>query len=91
MSEVSWHDNRHDCWIVVYDRVFDITSFINEHEGGDEVLLDQAGRDATTAFRGAGHGPAIYKRLEKYLIGELPVNERLFRKPGGIKLSGMPE
>lgn len=30
LEEVSWHDNSSDCWIVIYDRVYDITDFLNE-------------------------------------------------------------
>ncbi|KAF7281360.1 cytochrome b5 [Rhynchophorus ferrugineus] len=91
MEEVSWHDNANDCWVVIYDRVYDVTNFIDEHPGGDEVLMEHAGRDATMAFRGAEHGSKALQSLSKYMIGELPINERLFRKPGGIKLSDIPE
>lgn len=30
LEEISDHDNVTDCWIVVYDRIYDITRFINE-------------------------------------------------------------
>lgn len=30
LQEVSWHDTRNDCWIVIYDRVYDITDFLDE-------------------------------------------------------------
>lgn len=30
LEEVSWHDNEKDCWVVIYDRVFDITTFLEE-------------------------------------------------------------
>lgn len=30
LEEVSWHDTPGDCWIIVYDRVYDITDFLNE-------------------------------------------------------------
>lgn len=28
LEEVSWHDTPDDCWIVIYDRVYDITDFL---------------------------------------------------------------
>lgn len=30
MEEVSWHNNANDCWVVIYDRVYDVTNFIDE-------------------------------------------------------------
>jgi len=29
LEEVSEHDSREDCWIVIYDRVYDVTSFLD--------------------------------------------------------------
>lgn len=30
LDQVSWHDNYKDCWIVIYDRVYDVTPFLDE-------------------------------------------------------------
>lgn len=30
LDEVSNHDTFNDCWIVLYDRVYDVTKFLNE-------------------------------------------------------------
>lgn len=30
LEEVSWHDTPGDCWIIVYDRVYDVTDFLDE-------------------------------------------------------------
>ncbi|KAF7994043.1 hypothetical protein HCN44_011312 [Aphidius gifuensis] len=85
MEEVAWHDQSDNCWIIIYDYVYDCTKFIEQHPGGHDVILEYAGRDATLAFVGTGHSDNAKKIMEKYLIGELPFNERLFRIPGGIK------
>lgn len=90
LQEVSWHDTAKDCWIVIYDRVYDVTSFLEEHPGGGEILLEYAGRDASLAFRGSGHSVQAVRALEKFLIGELPIHEKIFRKPGGLRLSDIP-
>ncbi|XP_028132772.1 cytochrome b5 [Diabrotica virgifera virgifera] len=91
LEEVSRHDTDKDCWVVIYDRVYDITEFLDEHPGGSEVLLEYAGREASAAFRGSGHSNVAIKLLNKYCIGELPIDERIFRKPGGLMLSNIPE
>lgn len=30
LQEVSWHDSANDCWVIIYDRVYDITKFFDE-------------------------------------------------------------
>ncbi|XP_017777893.1 PREDICTED: cytochrome b5 [Nicrophorus vespilloides] len=90
LEEVSWHDKHNDCWVVIYDRIYDITDFLNEHPGGSDILLEYAGRDASVAFRGSGHSAQAIKSLEEYLIGELPTAERIFRKQNGYRLSDIP-
>ncbi|XP_077295737.1 cytochrome b5-like [Arctopsyche grandis] len=91
LEEVTWHDNANDCWIIIYDRVYDITKFLQQHPGGMDVLLENAGRDVTLAFRGTGHSSAAVDALQKYYIGRLPWSECIYRKPGGIILSNLPE
>lgn len=87
LDQVSWHDHCADCWVVIYDRVYDITDFLQEHPGGEEILLEYAGRDATLAFRGIGHGVELLQVLERRFLGVLPESERIYRTPGG-KLAG---
>ncbi|XP_018574979.1 cytochrome b5-like [Anoplophora glabripennis] len=91
LEEVSWHDHARDCWIIIYDRVYDITDFLEEHPGGSDILLEYAGREASVAFRGSGHSAQAIRALDKFCIGELPMHERIFRKPGGYRLSDLPE
>lgn len=58
-----------------------------QHPGGETVLLDNAGRDATFVFLSAGHGEEIMEGLEKYLVGRLPDHQQLFgnKKPVEVK------
>lgn len=30
LAEVAYHDSPRDCWVVIYDRVYDITNFLHE-------------------------------------------------------------
>lgn len=60
-----------------------------QHPGGFEVIIDYAGRDASTAFR--GHSQYAFKSLKTYEIGELPEKERIYRKPGLLKCDELPE
>lgn len=44
---------------------------IRQHPGGEELILDVAGRDCTNAFEEAGHSTDATNMLKKYKIGEL--------------------
>jgi cytochrome b involved in lipid metabolism len=37
-------------WIAIAENVYDISSFLSQHPGGDAILLDAAGTDATEDF-----------------------------------------
>lgn len=78
LDQVSQHASYDDCWIVIFDRVYDVTDFLREHPGGEYIIMESAGRDATIPFRGTRHGKDSYQMLSKYLIGILPDEERMY-------------
>lgn len=42
-AEVAKHASAHDAWIIISGKVLDITPWLAEHPGGDDVLLAAAG------------------------------------------------
>jgi delta8-fatty-acid desaturase len=70
MAEVAKHSTKDDCWIILDDRVYDITRFIDKHPGGVGPVVNMAGKDATDVFANY-HAARVYKTmLPTYLIGE---------------------
>ena len=59
------HDSREDGWTVIYDKVYDVTEFLSLHPGGEDVILEYLGYDATLAFRGVGHSKAADRMLKR--------------------------
>lgn len=49
---------------------------LKKHPGGEEVLLEQAGKEATEAFEDVGHSTDARELMKKYKIGELVESER---------------
>lgn len=76
-AEVKEHNKPTDLWIVIHDKVYDVTKFLHEvihnysffdnevysqrsidyfqHPGGEEVLEEAAGKNATKDFDDADH------------------------------------
>ncbi|XP_021741411.1 cytochrome B5-like protein isoform X1 [Chenopodium quinoa] len=69
-AEVSLHDKRTDCWVIIKDKVYDVTSYVEEHPGGDAILT-HAGDDSTEGFYGPQHGTRVFDIIEDFCIGEL--------------------
>ncbi|CCJ31110.1 unnamed protein product [Pneumocystis jirovecii] len=79
VSEVAKHASRNDLYMVIHKMVYDISRFISEHPGGEEVLLDLAGQDATDAFEDVGHSDEARDILKNFLVGKL---EGVIEQPG---------
>ena len=46
-NEVEQHCTKNDCWIVVNECVYDLTTFKRTHPGGPKLIDHFAGQDAT--------------------------------------------
>jgi fatty acid desaturase/cytochrome b involved in lipid metabolism len=69
-TEVERHCLPTDGWLTCHGGVYDVTSFINKHPGGDIIALG-LGRDCTIlieSYHPAGRPDAV---MEKYRIGTL--------------------
>jgi len=70
-DDVAKHGDKKDLYVVIHDKVYDATKFLDEHPGGEEVLLDMAGKDATDAFEDVGHSDEAREILAGLIKGEL--------------------
>ncbi|XP_002973410.2 cytochrome B5-like protein [Selaginella moellendorffii] len=70
LAEVSKHKSRDDCWIIVKNKVYDVTSYVEEHPGGDSIL-NNAGGDSTEGFFGPQHVTRVFQMIDDFCIGEL--------------------
>ncbi|KAF9662583.1 hypothetical protein SADUNF_Sadunf18G0069300 [Salix dunnii] len=69
-AEVSLHNKRTDCWIIIKDKVYDVTSYVEEHPGGDAILA-HAGEDSTDGFFGPQHATRVFDMIGDFYIGDL--------------------
>ncbi|GJP37472.1 hypothetical protein CLOM_g12855 [Closterium sp. NIES-68] len=69
-EEVAAHNKRDDCWVIIKNKVYDLTSYVDEHPGGD-AILNNAGGDATEGFYGPQHASRVFDQVEEFFIGDL--------------------
>ena len=50
ISEVKKHNTRQDAWTILRGYVYDITSFLDHHPGGVDILEQVFGEDCTDLF-----------------------------------------
>ncbi|EGG15683.1 cytochrome b5 domain-containing protein [Cavenderia fasciculata] len=68
LEVIAKHNKRDDCWLLINGKVYNVSSFIEEHPGGD-IILAGAGKDCTTMFELSGMGSDVYLQMKDYHIG----------------------
>lgn len=76
LEEVKKHNDNKSSWIVIHNNVYDVTKFLNDHPGGEEILLEHAGKDGSESFEDVGHSSDARELMTKYKIGEIVESER---------------
>jgi len=77
-EEVKKHNKANDAWVVLNGGVYDITSFISNHPGGEEILVDEAGKNITEIFFSSdvhSHSTSALETLHDFRIGTLETGE----------------
>jgi len=92
LEEVSKHNigkgPDKSVWVVVHDKVYDVTKFLDEHPGGEEILIENGGMDATENFEDVGHSSDAREMLSEYYVGELAEEDRTGSVDSGPKSWG---
>ena len=70
-AEIEKHNTQEDCWIVIGDKVFDVTDFMKVHPGGRWIILECAGKDASAAFYRTIHSEDALETMFSLCIGEI--------------------
>ncbi|SNX82682.1 probable cytochrome b5 [Melanopsichium pennsylvanicum] len=63
--------------------LYNVSKFLDEHPGGDEVLVTEAGKDATEAFEDVGHSEDARALLGPMLVGELEGGSQRIKTTSG--------
>ena len=89
LAEVAEHNTANDCWLAINGKVYDVTTFLQDHPGGEEIIIENggarranwlqsregvsAGREATDDFEDIGHSQSARDLLPQSEVGVCPV------------------
>ncbi len=77
--------------MIIHGKVYDLTRFLDEHPGGEEVLLELGGKDGTEAFEDIGHSQDARDVMEKMLVGTLEDAQDKAKKEPVEKVKQVPK
>jgi cytochrome b involved in lipid metabolism len=56
-ADVAAHADVSSCWSIIDGNVYDLSSWISQHPGGEQAILSLCGKDGSAIFHGQ-HGDA---------------------------------
>ena len=75
-EEIASHASISSCWVIIHDKVYDVTGLVNSHSGGAKAILDSCGKDGSVMFDTKGnknrpHSSSASQILSSFYIGDL--------------------
>ncbi|GBE87411.1 oxidoreductase [Sparassis latifolia] len=74
LEDVAAHSSPSSCWVTRDGKVYDVTNFLPDHPGGDDLLLSYAGRDVGAIMKDSSqhdHSDSAYDMLDECIIGRI--------------------
>lgn len=84
VQQVQEHSSADSCWVIHNNNVYDVTSFVCDHPGGEDYILDHAGKDITALMHDQLthlHSDGAYEMMHEFLIGSLDTSN----SPRGLR------
>jgi cytochrome b involved in lipid metabolism len=70
-AEVAKHASPDDCWLIINQKVYDVSEYLTSHPGGTAVVTPYCGKEATSAFEAIKHSQLAIIHLESLYVGDL--------------------
>ncbi|EPY42588.1 cytochrome b5, partial [Angomonas deanei] len=74
-EEIRKHDKDDDCWVVLYNKVLNVSEWLSQHPGGLDPIKDMSGTDITNQFESIGHTSTALVKAKTFTIGKLKDSE----------------
>jgi cytochrome b involved in lipid metabolism len=71
VEEVAGHDKPGDVWIIVNNKVIDVTEFVKTHPGGEAAIMAFAGKDASVEWNMIHKPDFLDIHVKDKILGEI--------------------
>ncbi|KAH6652886.1 acyl-CoA dehydrogenase/oxidase [Truncatella angustata] len=88
-DEVAKHTTEDDVWFIIDSKVYDVSDFLDAHPGGEAVLRQVAGTDATVSFYNL-HRHEVLTKYEDLAVGTVQGEKPSVVTPQPGDLSPVP-
>ena len=68
---VAQHNQANDCWVTAGNNVYNVTSYIRSHPGGQANITRYCGADMAAAYTAQGHSANANQIFASYKIGTI--------------------
>eukprot|EP01125_Pyxidicula_operculata_P003805 TRINITY_DN1518_c0_g1_i1.p1 TRINITY_DN1518_c0_g1~~TRINITY_DN1518_c0_g1_i1.p1 ORF type:complete len:706 (+),score=111.76 TRINITY_DN1518_c0_g1_i1:32-2119(+) len=86
LQQISEHSKEEGIWIIYQDKLLDVSKFKELHPGGEEILLENAGKDVTMVFDDICHTDDAKKMMTEYQIGVVDRSQNIEQEPSGLSM-----
>lgn len=73
-EELEESKKKGEKWMAIHGYVYNVASFLSQHPGGEDILLENIGKDATVEFVEVGHSKWATDIMDTLIIGTLHQN-----------------
>ncbi|CDZ98463.1 fatty acid-2 hydroxylase [Phaffia rhodozyma] len=79
-ADVAKHNTSSDMWVTHKGIVYDISGFVQDHPGGDDVVVPYAGKDITEVMVDETehvHSKSAFEMMHDFAVGRLVLGEKI--------------
>lgn len=72
VSEVAQHHTADDCYLIIKNKIYNVSALADIHPGGRQNIIDNCGQEVTDLFASI-HANNVWDLLGQYYIGDIIV------------------
>jgi 4-hydroxysphinganine ceramide fatty acyl 2-hydroxylase len=80
LEDVANHRTAESCWVVHSGKVYDITAFLPDHPGGDDIVIEHSGQEVDDFMNDPAfhdHSDSAFEMMPEFCIGRVGEGEKI--------------